>query len=342
MPAAPSSVIRHLLFALPPETAHQLALTALQARALCSHAQPPTVMPRQVMGLNFPNPLGLAAGFDKDGAYTDALTTLGFGFLEVGAITPQPQAGTAKPRIFRLPTASALINRMGFNNCGAKKAAGHLRQRRQASIIGINIGKNANTPPRQAADDYAQCLQMLYDVGDFFTVNVSSPNTPGLRDLQEKDTLHRLLDAVISKRDNLAAAYGQRKPIAVKLSADLDDDALAAAAEAIAAAGADGVIAVNTTTTRPPFLQHLPAAKESGGLSGRPLAARATAMLRALRQLLPKETALIGVGGIFSGADAHEKLSAGADLVQIYTGLIYEGPALPRRILAYLQNQVDG
>jgi dihydroorotate dehydrogenase len=289
------------------------------------------------MGLDFPNPVGLAAGFDKDAADTDALATLGFGFLEVGAITPKPQLGNPSPRLFRLPQARALINRMGFNNCGAEAAAQHLSHRRNRCIIGINIGKNATTPLENALDDYLYCLRSLYVQGDFFTINVSSPNTLGLQQLQQKDSLTRLLSALVTERDALTKQHGKRSPLAVKLSSDLDETALQDAALAVRESGVDGVIATNTTSERPAAIKHLAGANETGGLSGQPLAARATAMITSLRTLLPKKTAIIGVGGIFSGDDAREKLSAGADLIQIYTGLIYEGPCLPCRILAELK-----
>lgn len=338
------SLVRPLLFTLPPEKAHCAAMAALHLRAHLTLAAsggvlppPPTAAPTQCMGLHFPNPVGLAAGFDKNAAHTDALSTLGFGFLEVGGVTPLPQPGTPPPRLFRLPRAQALINRMGFNNAGAQAVAANLRARRTRTPLGVNIGKNAATPPSAAADDYARCLRALYPHGDFFVLNISSPNTAGLRDLQQKDALAALLAATTRVRDRLATEHGKRAPLAIKLAPDLSDDALLAAAATAAQAGIDGIVAVNTTTQRPPELAADPASREPGGLSGRPLAARATAVIRLLRAALPAHMAVIGVGGIDSPTAAAEKLAAGATLVQLYTGLIYQGAALPARIIAHLR-----
>ncbi|MGI9307439.1 MAG: quinone-dependent dihydroorotate dehydrogenase [Gammaproteobacteria bacterium] len=338
MPGAQYKLLRPLLFALPPEAAHQAALAALRLRAALRPLLPPPALPVAAMGLQFPNPLGLAAGFDKNADSVDALSALGFGFIETGAITPQPQAGNPQPRIFRLPQAGALINRMGFNNCGMAAAARHLANRRNRNIIvGVNLGKNAATPLSDAAGDYCQLLRALYSGGDFFTLNISSPNTAGLRELEKPDLLQNLLSAVVRERDSLARQHGRRAPLAVKLSPDMDAESLAAAAEIIAAENIDGVIACNTTQERPPEIAALPAASEKGGLSGAPLTARALAMLRDLRKILPAKTAIIGAGGIMSGEDARARLDAGADLIQIYTGLIYQGPGFPREILRKLQ-----
>ena len=334
MPGAPYKLLRPLLFALPPEAAHRAAVSFLRLRE--SEYAPP-FLPTTAMGLQFPNPLGLAAGFDKNADAAAALASLGFGFIEAGAITPQPQPGNPQPRIFRLPQARALINRMGFNNCGMRAAEENLKRfRARRFILGINLGKNAATPPENAGDDYLRGLEALYASGDFFTVNISSPNTPGLRDLQNPQTLRKLLDSLVRRRDELADANGRRAPLAVKLSPDGSDDDISAAAEAAAAAKIDGVVICNTTLARPPEVAALPHSAESGGLSGAPLAARALRLTRLLRALLPAEIALIGVGGIMSGEDAKARLQAGADLVQIYTGLIYHGPSLPRKILREL------
>ena len=291
-----------------------------------------------VMGLQFPNRLGLAAGFDKNGDAVDALATLGFGFIEVGTITPMPQPGNAMPRLFRLPLASALINRMGFNNCGAVIAAKNLAYRSYRGVVGINIGKNADTPLATAADDYVSCLTMLYTRGDFFTVNISSPNTAGLRDLQRDKNLAIFLRRILAKREELAVTHNRKSPILVKLSPDLSDDEVYAIADTLAECGVDGVIACNTTKERSPSVSGSPFATEEGGLSGKPLAARATAVIAMLRERLPKSMAIIGVGGIFSAADATEKHQAGADLLQIYTGLIYQGPSLPAEIIKALSD----
>lgn len=326
---------RPLLFALPPEEAHRAALSALRLGAVFASAPPR--LPVSAMGLQFPNPLGLAAGFDKNADSADALAALGFGFIEVGAITPLPQAGNPRPRIFRLPEARALINRMGFNNCGMDAAARRLARRKKDIILGVNLGKNAATPPENAAEDYNKTMQTLYPHADFFTVNISSPNTENLRDLQRPAQLKKLLDSVSERRDSLAQRHGRSAPLAVKLSPDLDAETLAAAADIIAARNIDGVVACNTTTSRPPSVSALPAAAEKGGLSGKPLAPLALDMLRALRKRLPKQTALVSVGGVMDGEDAQARIEAGADLVQIYTGLIYGGPCLPRQIVQTLR-----
>ena len=345
--------LRPFLFSLPPETAHRLGLAWLRASAACRPPpSPPEVLPRKAMGLSFANPLGLAAGFDKNGGDTDGLARLGFGFAEAGAITPQPQAGNAQPRLFRLPMSRALVNRMGFNNCGMREARRLLLSRRGDYVLGINLGKNAQTPANAAAEDYRQCLEALYDCGDFFTLNISSPNTPGLRDLQTPATLRALLESVLACRDRLADSTGKRKPVAIKLSPDLSAEQLSAVAETAAAASVDGVIAFNTVPLPTSavenhkeewWMKKLAAGEEcpsgGGGLSGAPLTERALAMTRELRKTLPSDIALIASGGVMTAEDAAARLDAGADLVQIYTALIYAGPALPRQILAALQRR---
>ena len=344
--------LRPFLFSLPPETAHRLGLAWLRASAACRPPpSPPKVLPRKAMGLSFANPLGLAAGFDKNGGDTDGLARLGFGFAEAGAITPLPQAGNAQPRLFRLPMSRALVNRMGFNNCGMREARRLLLSRRGDYVLGINLGKNAQTPANAAAEDYRQCLEMLYDCGDFFTLNISSPNTPGLRDLQTPAALRALLESVLACRDRLADSTGKRKPVAIKLSPDLSAEQLSAVAETAAAASVDGVIAFNTVPLPTSavenhkeewWMKKLAAGEEcpsgGGGLSGAPLTERALAMTRELRKTLPSDIALIASGGVMTAEDAAARLNAGADLVQIYTALIYAGPALPRQILAALKN----
>ena len=345
--------LRPFLFSLPPETAHRLGLAWLRASAACRPPpSPPKVLPRKAMGLSFANPLGLAAGFDKNGGDTDGLARLGFGFAEAGAITSLPQAGNAQPRLFRLPMSRALVNRMGFNNCGMREARRLLLSRRGDYVLGINLGKNAQTPANAAAEDYRQCLEMLYDCGDFFTLNISSPNTPGLRDLQTPAALRALLESVLACRDRLADSTGKRKPVAIKLSPDLSAEQLSAVAETAAAASVDGVIAFNTVPLPTSavenheeewWMKKLAAGEEcpsgGGGLSGAPLTERALAMTRELRKTLPSDIALIASGGVMTAEDAAARLDAGADLVQIYTALIYAGPALPRQILAALQRR---
>ena len=327
---------RDLAFAiLPPEAAHCAAMAALELSLKRRGVVPPPVQgERVVMGLKFPNPVGLAAGFDKNAEHVEALGNLGFGFIEVGCVTLMPQPGKPKPRLFRLPQAYALINRMGFNNAGAERVADNLRKHRYRGIVGINLGKNADTPDTGVIKEYQKCLSLLYAHGDFFTINVSSPNTPNLRDWQGGEQLYGLLTSAIRTRDELAVQHNRTAPIAVKISPDLDDDALRVVAEVIAQSGCDGVIACNTTLARPAAVAKLRYGDEAGGLSGHPLAARATEVIATLRRLLPDKVSIIGVGGIFSVTDVHEKFTAGADLVQIYTGLVYEGPDLPAKLIA--------
>ena len=329
-----SSLAHRFLLSLPPESAHQAAMRALEWRLTLSGLPPLRRRnERRVMGLSFANPVGLAAGFDKNGEYVDALATLGFGFIEVGGVTPLPQEGNALPRVFRLPAARALINRMGLNNVGAVGVAENLKRRRYAGVVGVNVGKNAATTGTAVIEDYLSCLTTLYPWGDFFTLNVSSPNTEGLRRWQQGEALTGLLRAAVECRERLATTHGKRKPLAIKIDPDLSEEDLEFVARAVTDCGVDGVVACNTTVERPAELRALPNADEAGGLSGGPLTKRSTAVIRSLRQWLPPSTAIIGVGGIFNVADAEEKLAAGADLVQIYTGFIYEGADLPRRLI---------
>ncbi len=320
---------RPFLFSLDPEDAHRLALRLAGL-----------LVPRQfdcpvrAMGLEFPNPVGLAAGLDKDAAHIDALARMGFGFLEVGTVTPRPQPGNAKPRLFRLPEANALINRMGFNNVGVDAFLENVARARFRGILGINIGRNAATPPERAADDYELGLAKVYAAASYITINVSSPNTPGLRALQEKDSLETLLQRLVSRRQELSARHGKRVPLVLKIAPDLDADAIRAIADAVRRHAIDGVIATNTSVSRE-GVENLPHANEAGGLSGAPILGKSTAVLRSLRALLPDIT-LIGAGGILSGADAAEKRAAGARLIQLYTGLIYRGPNLVGECVGYL------
>ncbi|HKW39534.1 MAG TPA: quinone-dependent dihydroorotate dehydrogenase [Burkholderiales bacterium] len=328
--------VRPLLFALEPESAHSLSLDCLdvlsQVGAVRLLACSVPRVPVRAMGLDFPNPVGLAAGLDKDAQHIDGLAALGFGFLEVGAVTPRPQPGNPGPRVFRLPEAEALINRLGFNSRGLEVFVRNISRPRGTGIVGVNIGRNAETPNDKALEDYIACLRRVYPHADFVTANVSSPNTRNLRDLQRADELDAFLGPLVVERDRLAAEHGKQVPLAVKISPDLDDAGIAAVADRVAARRIDAIIATNTTVSRE-GVAHLPAGREQGGLSGAPLKARATAVVAKLRRALPSGTAIIGVGGIASAADAREKLDAGANLVQLYTALIYRGPQLVAEIV---------
>jgi dihydroorotate dehydrogenase len=285
---------------------------------------------KEVLGLKFKNPIGLAAGFDKNALLIDELACMGFGFVEIGTVTPKPQPGNDKPRLFRLPKDKALINRMGFNNDGVNTVAERLRRKHSSIIIGGNIGKNKITPNEQALDDYVSSFHALYDVVDYFVVNVSSPNTPGLRALQEREPLKKLLTHV----KNLSLAKPTPKPVLLKIAPDLTEEQLNDIVEILQETKTDGIIATNTTISR----EGLSTDRETvdaignGGLSGAPLTSRATEVIRFLRQRLGKNYPIIGVGGIMTAADAREKLDAGADLIQLYTGFIYEGPGFAKRI----------
>ena len=291
----------------------------------------PAPDPRKVMGLTFPNPVGLAAGLDKDGAYIDGLAALGFGFIEIGTVTPRPQPGNPKPRMFRLPEAQALINRMGFNNGGVDAFVRNVQASRfyqeRRGILGLNIGKNADTPIERATDDYLYCLDKVYPFASYVTVNISSPNTKNLRQLQQSSELDALLSSLKQAQSRLADTHGRYVPIALKIAPDLDDAQIDTIASALLRHHIDGVIATNTTITRD-AVQGLAHANETGGLSGAPVRDLSTRVIRALHQALRAEIPIIGVGGILSGTDAREKIAAGASLVQLYSGLIYRGPAL--------------
>jgi dihydroorotate dehydrogenase len=313
-----------LLSALPAETAHQatLGLTRTFAPLLPSVRADDPRLEMKALGLSFPNPIGLAAGFDKDARVPDAMLKLGFGFVECGTVTPRPQAGNPRPRLFRLREDHAVINRMGFNNRGMDEAARNLAQRRKNGIVGINIGANKETSDRIA--DYARSFARLAPLADYVTVNVSSPNTPGLRGLQNKEELSQLLATLIHAR------AGGGHPILLKIAPDLDAHALDDIAQVVIASRIEGVIVSNTTIARPALKgRH---AGESGGLSGKPLFQPSTEILRQMRARLPKDIVLIGVGGISSSRDAYEKILAGASLVQLYTALVYQGPGLVGRI----------
>ncbi len=324
-------LIRPALFQLDPEAAHHLTLSALRSAytlglsgVLAPHIPDD---PRMVMGLNFPNPVGLAAGLDKNGDCINGLAALGFGFIEIGTITPLPQAGNPKPRLFRLPQANALINRMGFNNDGVDKLIANVQRANYRGILGINIGKNATTPIENAADDYLICLRKFYPHASYITVNVSSPNTKNLRRLQDNDALDALLGQLKTEQQKLADLHGKYVPLALKIAPDIESEQVSQIAQLLMKHHVDGVIATNTTLSRID-VAGLPHSEEVGGLSGMPVREKSTAVIRQLANELQDTLPIIGVGGILSGADAAEKIAAGASLVQIYSGLIYRGPAL--------------
>jgi dihydroorotate dehydrogenase len=335
MSFAPYALARPFLFGLDAERAHELTLDAIAALqhtpAQCLWAQPRVADPVTVAGLRFPNRVGLAAGLDKNGRCIDGLGALGFGFVEVGTVTPRPQPGNPRPRMFRLPQAQALINRMGFNNDGLAAFVANVRRstrfRAGGGIVGLNIGKNAATPIERAADDYLAALDGVYRHADYVVVNISSPNTQNLRALQRDDALDALLAALRERRDALAAPHGRRVPLFVKIAPDLDDAQVDAIAAALRRHGIDGVVATNTTVARD-AVRGLAHADEAGGLSGPPLQAASNRVIAQLRAALGPGYPIVGVGGVISAADAQAKRAAGADLVQIYTGLIYRGPAL--------------
>lgn len=324
------ALLRRALFALEPETAHGFTLSSLRLahRLGVVRARPqPAGCERTVMGIRFPNPVGLAAGLDKNGEFIDALGALGFGFLEIGTVTPRPQPGNPGPRMFRLPQAGAVINRLGFNNEGVEQLVANVHRSSWRGVLGINIGKNFTTPLEHATNDYVACLRKVYPLASYVTVNISSPNTQGLRALQDALQLGPLLAGLGEAREALAQRYGRRVPLALKIAPDLDPDQITAIADLVGEHGIDGVIATNTTVARD-AVQGLPHAEEAGGLSGAPLQDKATAVLAELARALAGSVPLIGVGGIMSGTDARAKLDAGASLVQLYTGLVYAGPAL--------------
>ncbi|OWY30125.1 quinone-dependent dihydroorotate dehydrogenase [Herbaspirillum robiniae] len=331
------ALARPLLFSLEPETAHHLTLPALRCAARYSLtdfiAKVPARDPRTVMGIEFPNPVGMAAGLDKDGAYIDGLAALGFGFIEVGTVTPRAQPGNPLPRMFRLPDANAVINRMGFNNGGVDAFVANVQASRfyqeKRGVLGLNIGKNADTPIERAAEDYVHCLEKVYPYASYVTVNISSPNTKNLRQLQGASELDALLSQLKSAQRRLADRHGRYVPVALKIAPDMDDEQVKNVADALLRHQIDGVIGTNTTITRDAVkgMQH---GEEAGGLSGRPVFELSNRVIRGLKAELGDALPIIGVGGIFNGEDAKAKIDAGASLVQLYTGLIYRGPALVR------------
>jgi dihydroorotate dehydrogenase len=340
------SAVRRLLFMLPPERAHDLTFGSLDQlfRLGGGRLFPARVeAPQSLMGLEFANAVGLSAGLDKNGDHIRSLAGLGFGFIELGTVTPVAQPGNPAPRVFRLPAHQALINRLGFNNEGLAALIRHLEDAApEVDVpIGVNIGKNRDTPLERATDDYLACLEAVHGLADYVVVNLSSPNTPGLRSLQAGENLTGLVQILRERADALNATTGRRVPLVVKIAPDLDDDALRWLVDALLAAGVDGLTATNTTVDHSAVAGARHAA-ETGGLSGSPLRQRATEVIATVRAHAGPELPIIGVGGIMSGEDAVEKIQAGANLVQVYTGLIYKGPALLRNAARAIRDAEPG
>jgi len=328
------SLLRPLLFCMDPEQAHNFTLNNIdraERLGILGHLiHQPDPDPYTLCGVTFPNPVGLAAGLDKDGKHIDGLGALGFGFLEIGTVTPLPQPGNPKPRMFRLPQAQAIINRMGFNNDGVDACVKRVRQStywQNGGIVGLNIGKNASTPIDQAASDYVKAMAAVYEIASYITVNISSPNTQNLRALQGEEMLRSLLGSLDVERERLSDRFGSRKPLFLKIAPDLDEGDVSLIADLLLEFGIDAVIATNTTIARD-AVQKLQYGNEAGGLSGAPVKNASTHIIRLLKGKLKDEIPIIGVGGILSGTDAKEKRDAGANLIQLYSGLIYRGPAL--------------
>jgi dihydroorotate dehydrogenase len=335
-------ILRPLLFQLDAEKAHDLTLYALGVaqRSGFAHliAKPPADLPTTVFGITFPNPVGLAAGLDKNAEHLDALDTLGLGIIEVGTVTPLPQPGNDKPRMFRLPRHEAIINRMGFNNGGVDALVRNVRQSSYHGVLGINIGKNKDTPNEKAVNDYLACLHKVHELATYVTVNISSPNTQGLRDLQQEATLYKFISLLRAAQERLGSQHGRRKPMLLKIAPDLTEAELDAIAEVLLRTGIDGVICSNTTIDHASVADD-PHGGETGGLSGKPLFERSTAVLAGMHKRLQGRIPLIGVGGILDGSDAAEKLDAGASLVQVYSGLVYRGPQLVSECVNEIRRQ---
>jgi dihydroorotate dehydrogenase len=338
-------IFRHLLFCLPPEVAHSVTLNLLKLAVkfkLIREASPCILsqsVEAKLMGLNFKNHIGIAAGLDKNGDYLDCLARLGVGFIEVGAVTPKAQIGNLKPRLFRLVKQQALINRMGFNNKGVDYLVKKLKQRNSTCIVGVNLGKNKETPLAHAADDYIYCLEKVFLHADFCTINISSPNTPELQKLQTPEYLENLLTAIKKSRDDLVIQHKKKLPLLVKIAPDLTDAQLYALVDMVDKLELEGIIATNTTNQRP-HVSANPISKETGGLSGKPIAILSYEMLVKIRQR-NQNLPIISVGGIDSVAEAQRRFQAGADLIQLYTGLIYEGPALLRQLTRFINNTAN-
>jgi dihydroorotate dehydrogenase len=328
-------LLRPLLFRLDAETAHTVTLKLLNAAYISGLSKlvypPVSDNPVNVMGLSFKNPVGLAAGLDKNGDYIDALATLGFGFIEIGTVTPRPQPGNPKPRLFRLPEHQAIINRLGFNNLGIDHLLAKVKQSDYKGVLGINIGKNFDTPMEHAVDDYLIGLRKAYPAASYITINISSPNTQNLRQLQQGDESRKLISALKEEQLNLQQGHGKYVPLALKIAPDLTTEDITRIAKLLLEFEIDGVIATNTTISRDMIANH-PLAHETGGLSGSPVKAKSTAVVKGLSTELQGKIPIIAVGGILCADDAQEKFAAGASLVQIYSGLIYQGPELIREI----------
>ena len=328
--------IRKVLFQFDAETIHELTIKSLKSTGKSPlnifYKQQVQDKPLTVMGIKFPNPIGLAAGLDKNGECINAFDAMGFGFVEVGTVTPRPQPGNDKPRIFRLPEANAVINRMGFNNKGVDYLVSQVQAANFKGVLGINIGKNKDTPEENAKDDYVHCMRKVYDLATYITVNISSPNTPGLRSLQYGDALNELLSALKAEQSILAEKYGKYIPLTVKIAPDLTTDEVKSIAKSLLDNKIDGVIATNTTLSRE-GVEGLEFGTEQGGLSGQPVKDKSTQVIKILSEALDNKLPIIGVGGIASSDDANEKLEAGATLVQVYTGFIYQGPPLIKEIV---------
>ncbi len=334
------SAIRKVFFKFDPEAIHELTIKSFKATGATPlnllYKQSVPNKPVEVMGIKFPNPVGLAAGLDKNGECIKAFEAMGFGFVEVGTVTPRPQPGNDKPRIFRLPEANAIINRMGFNNKGVDYLVDQVIKAKFSGVLGINIGKNKDTPDENAKDDYILCMRKVYDHATYITVNISSPNTPGLRSLQYGEALNELLSALKAEQTSLAEQYGKYVPVAVKIAPDLTAEEVDSIAQCLIANNIDGVIATNTTLARDK-VAHLQFGDEQGGLSGAPVKEQSTKVIQLLSKALDNKLPIIGVGGIASGSDAQEKIAAGAKLVQVYTGFIYQGPELVKEIVHSLK-----
>jgi dihydroorotate dehydrogenase len=330
------SAIRKVLFKFDPETIHEMTIKGFKATGASPfnllYKQNIADKPVEAMGIKFPNPVGLAAGLDKNGECINAFAAMGFGFVEIGTITPKPQPGNPKPRIFRLPSANAVINRMGFNNKGVDYLVDQVRKAKFKGVLGINIGKNKDTPDENAKDDYLICMRKVYNYATYITINISSPNTPGLRSLQYGNALNELLAALKEEQQVLKEQHGKYVPLAVKIAPDLSKEEIDSIAECLISNNIDGVIATNTTLSRA-GVEGLKHAEEQGGLSGEPVKDKSTEVIRLLAIALDNKLPIIGVGGIASGRDAQEKIAAGARLVQVYTGFIYQGPELVKEIV---------
>lgn len=328
-------IAQKVMFQMNPENAHNLAMTGLRATGNsplnCFYRQDITPAPVTVMGITFPNPVGLAAGMDKDGEAIDAFAAMGFGHIEVGTVTPRPQPGNDLPRCFRIKPAKAIINRMGFNNKGVDNLVANLKAAKSGVLVGVNIGKNRDTPVEQGKDDYLICMEKVYEYAAYIAVNISSPNTPGLRTLQYGELLDELLSALKAKQKELAQKHGKYVPIALKIAPDLTPDEIEKIAESLIKNEFDGAIATNTTLTRD-GVSGLKNSNETGGLSGKPLNELSTKIIKQLADSLKGKMPIIGVGGINSAEDALDKIDAGAEIVQIYSGFIYQGPQLIKEI----------